>query len=677
MPQLRVALVEFPERLGFDLRLYGGDVTLLPGLEAFLRAVLRDFVLGPYVLPGRLVVDLTSPSPEEEALGFDRPKGLLFVTVEEAARVPRRGVDLLSAADCYVKVGLTGGKKRKKAWRDGGGGGGSAAEEEERREKEEREKRRERHLGQNWSRTRTIPNDDRPRWRQELRPLLVREPANELLNFVLMDADEFGGDDELGRCSVRVSAVVAALEELEREEVERERLRERERRRRRGLARPPEPVSRPEVAEEGESGSAPPVFAPAVAASAAAPAAASSAAAAAAVSSREREEIGGGGEAKGEGGEEAEEDGGFVLVGRATGADADADAAAGASSSSSFVVPPPAAAAAPATPPVTDRSGGGRAAEFFVGVPVDDEETRSALSAAEGANDGGEEVEEDEADGGGGGCASSSSSTVEAFRGSGSVDDPLELWIPCPPLSAASGGPASFISREWRRPLQGGGLSGSRARKAAARGGCLGCLSAAVLPVLSSRGGGGRPAEDHPYEEEGPPLLRVRIAYHAFSDEEIELAGSKGREREASESATHAPAASPIPASLSPSSRAADILGGGILFVRPRRAWNLRAAPLWRRALQAGCGRWRAAWVVRVAVAGGVSEEGGPVTKGGASPRFTEVREREGKEKKTRTLILSVLGFARRSVLIRVEKHFPKKKTRIFSSTVHLLFKFQ
>jgi len=130
----------------------------------------------------------------------------------------------------------------------------------------------------------------------------------------------------------------------------------------------------------------------------------------------------------------------------------------------------------------------------------------------------------------------------------------------------------------------GGGLSKEAASPEAepARGGCLGCLSAAVLPLLSSHGGEGRPAEDHPYEEEGPPLLRVRIAYHAFSDEEIELAGGKGREREGSESATHAPAASPIPASLSPSSRAADVLGSGILFVRPRRAWNLRAAPLWR-----------------------------------------------------------------------------------------------
>ena len=111
MPQIALSLVDFPE-FGFDLTLYGGDVTLLPGLESFLSSVLRDFVIRPFVLPGRFVFDLPGSGGEEAALGFDRPRGMLFVTVEEAARIPR--VDLFSAADCYVKVGTTGGGGRKK-----------------------------------------------------------------------------------------------------------------------------------------------------------------------------------------------------------------------------------------------------------------------------------------------------------------------------------------------------------------------------------------------------------------------------------------------------------------------------------------------------------------------------------------------------------------------------------
>ena len=633
VPKLSVALVDFPERLNFDLRLYGGDLTLLPGLEAFLAAVLRDFVISPYVLPGRFEVELTAGG-EEAALGFDKPKGMLFVTVEEATRVPR--VDLFSAADCYVKVGTTGGAKKKKKKKKKKEGDQSGEKEKE--------------LLGHWSRTRTIPNDNSPCWRQELRPLLVRDPRAELVDFVLMDADELGGDDEIGRCSVRVSAVVAALEEREREEKERERQRRRRRRRGWGLARPPSPVSRPEVVEESAPAPVP-----------AAPAAASAAAAVTvgAVSSREREEIEGGREE--EKGEAGEEDGGFVVVGRAT------DAAAASSSSPPpppVVAPPPpppaaAAAAAAAAPPVSDRSGGGGRAEFFVGVPVDDEETRAAFFSAGGAeaNDGGEEEEDEEEEDEAGAAATaasgaSSSSSAQAPRGSGSIDDPLEFWLPCPRLSASSSSrlePAIFLAQDWRRP-SGGGLSG-RARKAgrlgssAARGGCLGCVSALVLPLLP--GGkerlhrGGRPADP---ELEGPPLLRVRIAYHAFSEEEIELAGGGGgrgrgggggeeerrRRREGEDAGREAGAPPPpIPisagVSLPSSSRAADILGGGILFVRPRQARNLRPAPLWRRC----CGRGRAAWVVRVAVAGGPSEEGGPVSRGGTSPTFTEVRERE------------------------------------------------
>jgi hypothetical protein len=297
VPQIALSLVDFPQ-LGFDLTLYGGDVTLLPGLESFLSAVLRDFVIRPFVLPGRFVLDLPGGGGEEAALGFDRPRGMLFVTVEEAARVPR--VDLFSAADCYVKVGTTGGGRRKK-----------------KKGNEREESSKERELLGNWSRTRTIPNHNSPRWDQELRPLLVRDPENEAVDFVLMDADEMGlgGDDEIGRCSVKVSAVVAALKEREEEEEQRRR---RRRQGRRGVERPPSPVRRPEVAEEREE--------QVVSAAAAS------------------------------GGEE-EEDGGFVVVGRNHGTTA---------ASAVSVSVPSASASASSAPaaPVTDRSGG-EGEEFF------------------------------------------------------------------------------------------------------------------------------------------------------------------------------------------------------------------------------------------------------------------------------------------------------------------------
>jgi hypothetical protein len=52
-----VSFVDAPD-LAFALTLYGGDVTLLPGLEAWLAGLLRDW-LRPFVLPGRFTYPLT------------------------------------------------------------------------------------------------------------------------------------------------------------------------------------------------------------------------------------------------------------------------------------------------------------------------------------------------------------------------------------------------------------------------------------------------------------------------------------------------------------------------------------------------------------------------------------------------------------------------------------------
>ena len=391
-------------------------------------------------------------------------------------------------------------------------------------------------------------------------------------------------------------------------------------------------------------------------------------------------------------GEAEEEDGGFVVVGRANAADAaapppsssvsaavsvsvpSASAAAAAPPSSSVsavsvsvpsasaaAAPPPSssvsaavsvsvpsasAAASPASAPITDWSGEGE--EFFVGVPVDDEETRRAL-ASEVAEATAAAAEEEGAanDDDGGNNLASSSSSVSALRGSGSVDDPLELWLPCSRLSSSSA--FSPVALEWRRP-SGGGVSG-KARKATNSApprperGAGAAFPPFFYPFSRERERlyrGGRPADP----SEGPPLVKVKIAYHAFSEEEIELAGGgkgkgggggggKKKEEEggvaSSSSSPPIPIPIPTPSVLTPSSRAADILGGGILFVKPRQARNLSPPPrLWRRALI----KKKAAWVVRVAVAGGVSAEGGPVSKGGTSPTFVEVRSGEAEEER-------------------------------------------
>lgn len=56
---LQVSLVGLPN-FSFDMHVYGGDMSLLPGLEGFISSFIRDIVLKPFVLPERLTIPLAS-----------------------------------------------------------------------------------------------------------------------------------------------------------------------------------------------------------------------------------------------------------------------------------------------------------------------------------------------------------------------------------------------------------------------------------------------------------------------------------------------------------------------------------------------------------------------------------------------------------------------------------------
>jgi Ca2+-dependent lipid-binding protein len=127
-----VSLVAPPD-VRFALTVYGGDVTLVPGLEGFLASVLRDAVR-PYVLPGRFTYPLV-PGP---APGVSLPTGMAFVTVVEATNLP--WMDVFSPSDAYVELSIGGGRPH---------------------------------------RTRVVPNSSNPTWDQDV-ALLVHAPATQL-----------------------------------------------------------------------------------------------------------------------------------------------------------------------------------------------------------------------------------------------------------------------------------------------------------------------------------------------------------------------------------------------------------------------------------------------------------------------------------------------------------------
>ena len=78
----QVSLVDDPQ-FSYSLMVSGGDLSFLPGLEAFISSFVRTAVLRPYVLPEGLRIPL---SPEAAAL--DAPKGILFVKLLGADNVP-------------------------------------------------------------------------------------------------------------------------------------------------------------------------------------------------------------------------------------------------------------------------------------------------------------------------------------------------------------------------------------------------------------------------------------------------------------------------------------------------------------------------------------------------------------------------------------------------------------
>lgn len=150
-----VAFTELP-KFSFDLSVYGGDVSVLPGLETWLHGLIQDAILRPFVLPEKMVI----PLADNAAPDFERPRGLLQVRVCEAEHVPR--MDLLSKTDPFVVLSV-------------------------------REKNR--------VKTQVLENTHRPVWDEDF-SLLVHYPDTQVLTARVYDYDAFDNDDEIGRAEV-------------------------------------------------------------------------------------------------------------------------------------------------------------------------------------------------------------------------------------------------------------------------------------------------------------------------------------------------------------------------------------------------------------------------------------------------------------------------------------------
>ena len=72
MSALQISLVEMPS-FSFNINVYGGDITFLPGVEKWINWFIETRVLRPFVLPERLTVPvrfLYDPTLEVSAVPY-------------------------------------------------------------------------------------------------------------------------------------------------------------------------------------------------------------------------------------------------------------------------------------------------------------------------------------------------------------------------------------------------------------------------------------------------------------------------------------------------------------------------------------------------------------------------------------------------------------------------------
>ena len=176
---LSASLLDPPD-LGFELSLAGGDLSLLPGLEAWLTGLVRDG-LRPFILPGRFTYPLVDDPPPPPA----PPAGVLRLVLLEAAALPR--TDMFSGTDAYATAALSNAGTVAAATPTPTSTTTTTA------------------------RTRVAHKTSHPVWGTAA-VLVVADPAAQALEVcVLSDADTFpGGGDKVGRASLPLSHLAAS-----------------------------------------------------------------------------------------------------------------------------------------------------------------------------------------------------------------------------------------------------------------------------------------------------------------------------------------------------------------------------------------------------------------------------------------------------------------------------------
>ena len=176
-----VSLVDPPD-LGFDLTVAGGNLSLIPGLEAWLDGLVVS-ALRPFILPGRFTYPLTPGRPPPPP---PPPAGVLVLVLIEADALPR--TDAFSGTDAYATARLIPTAGDRDPSRVAAPPPPLPA-----------------------ARTRVAHNSQHPVWASQTAVLVVGDnPAVTALEVAVLDADAWAGDDMLGTAALPLSHLASA-----------------------------------------------------------------------------------------------------------------------------------------------------------------------------------------------------------------------------------------------------------------------------------------------------------------------------------------------------------------------------------------------------------------------------------------------------------------------------------
>ena len=66
-----------PPEFAYALKVQGGDISFLPGLEAWLNSIIKNVVLGPYILPEGITVPI-DPESTNAQVGVSNGRSILL-----------------------------------------------------------------------------------------------------------------------------------------------------------------------------------------------------------------------------------------------------------------------------------------------------------------------------------------------------------------------------------------------------------------------------------------------------------------------------------------------------------------------------------------------------------------------------------------------------------------------